>query len=290
MHMLQSLMFIEATLGSAITTTYISTTANHLANNLSCNNLASFLLKVPTADVELTTPTSPDLLELLPDRLELSDLAPSVHHYFQSSLAVSTHATYKAGLSKFYEFSVRYNISSPFLVSEQTLYYSTAFMANQGLSPQTERSYLLAACSMQISQGLPDPTEQSAMRIFARVQAGIRRTRALQPRVRLPITVIILQRVKRYLGSREHRHRLALWAISDSAFFGFFRLGVCVCRVLELPIKQLTQPPRESRLCREADPTFVENLKQVIPLPSVQHPWPFCAKMWNLLLNSMLST
>ena len=37
---------------------------------------------------------------------------------------------------------------------------------------------------------------------------------------------------------------------------------MCVCRVLELPIKQLTQPPRESRLRREADPTFVENLKQ----------------------------
>ena len=32
--------------------------------------------------------------------------------------------------------------------------------------------------------------------------------------------------------------------------------------LLELPVKQLAQPPRESRLLREADPTFVQNLKQ----------------------------
>lgn len=30
---------------------------------------------------------------------------------------------------------------------------------------------------------------------------------------------------------------------------------------MELPVKQLSQPPRESRLLREADPTFVQNLK-----------------------------
>ena len=32
--------------------------------------------------------------------------------------------------------------------------------------------------------------------------------------------------------------------------------------LLELPVKQLAQPSWESRLLREADPTFVENLKQ----------------------------
>lgn len=30
---------------------------------------------------------------------------------------------------------------------------------------------------------------------------------------------------------------------------------------MELPVAQLSQPPRESRLLREADPTFVRNLK-----------------------------
>jgi len=31
---------------------------------------------------------------------------------------------------------------------------------------------------------------------------------------------------------------------------------------MEIPVSQLSQPPRESRLLREADPTFVHNLKQ----------------------------
>ena len=31
---------------------------------------------------------------------------------------------------------------------------------------------------------------------------------------------------------------------------------------MEIPVKQLSQPPRESRLLRKADPTFVQNLKQ----------------------------
>ena len=30
---------------------------------------------------------------------------------------------------------------------------------------------------------------------------------------------------------------------------------------MDLPVSQLTQPPRESQLLREADPTFVRNLK-----------------------------
>jgi hypothetical protein len=32
--------------------------------------------------------------------------------------------------------------------------------------------------------------------------------------------------------------------------------------LMQLPLKQLVQPPKESRLIREPDPTFVKNLKQ----------------------------
>ena len=31
---------------------------------------------------------------------------------------------------------------------------------------------------------------------------------------------------------------------------------------MQLPLKQLMQPPKESRLIREPDPTFIKNLKQ----------------------------
>ena len=43
---------------------------------------------------------------------------PSVEGYFQKSLASSTHTTYKAALKRFYSFCSRYNILSPFPVTE----------------------------------------------------------------------------------------------------------------------------------------------------------------------------
>ena len=42
---------------------------------------------------------------------------------------------------------------------------------------------------------------------------------------------------------------------------GNYILSLCYAGMMELPVKQLSQPPRESRLLREADPTFVRNLK-----------------------------
>ena len=55
MHLLRRLMFIEAELGFAIEVTYINTKANSLADDLSCDNLALFLSKVPQSD---KTPTA----------------------------------------------------------------------------------------------------------------------------------------------------------------------------------------------------------------------------------------
>ncbi len=110
-------------------------------------------------------------------QLDQYNLAPVVQEYFQRGLASSTQSTCKAALKKFYMFCTKYDISTPFPVTEQILCYFSAFLANQGLSPQTEKSYLAAVYSMQISLGLPDPQEQSLMLILKRVQAGIRRVR-----------------------------------------------------------------------------------------------------------------
>lgn len=64
MHLLRCLVFIEATLSFTITATYINTKANSLADDLSRDNLASFLSKVPEADrVPTVVPTK--LLDLL---------------------------------------------------------------------------------------------------------------------------------------------------------------------------------------------------------------------------------
>ena len=243
MHLLRCLVFIEATFNFSIAPMYISTKENVLADDLSYNCLASFFSKVPHAD-HVPTPAPTQLLDLLLEQqaLDQSDLAPAVQGYFQQGLASSTQSTYKAALKKFYMFCTKYDILTPFPVTEQILCYFSAFLANQGLSPQTGKSYLAAVRSMQISLGLLNLREQSLMPILKRVQAGIHRVRmerGTQPHIRLPITLEVLRRIHHHLTSSRHPHQQLLWAISTLAFFGFFRLGELLPD--KLPFNPLSQ-------------------------------------------------
>ena len=64
MHLLRCLVFVEATHKCFLHPTYINTKANHLADDLSRDNLSSFLSKVPNPDPQ-PTPISQPLLDLL---------------------------------------------------------------------------------------------------------------------------------------------------------------------------------------------------------------------------------
>ena len=48
-----------------------------------------------------------------------------------------------------------------------------AFLAYEGLAPQTGKGYMAAVRSMQISLGLLDLRDQSSLPMLKRVQAGI---------------------------------------------------------------------------------------------------------------------
>ena len=131
-------------------------------------------------------------------------------------------------MRRFHAFCVTYNVWDPFPLTEHLLCSFVAFLADQGLAPQTGKSYLAALRSMQISLGLPDPRDQSSLPILKRVLAGISRARAqsgLQPRIRLPITIQVLARINTALSESSRRDKVVLWAVAASAFFGFFRLG-----------------------------------------------------------------
>ena len=65
-HMLRTLAFIEARHTFSLCPEYISTTHNHLADDLSRDKLASFLSKVPNADAT-ATPLPTQLVDLLLD-------------------------------------------------------------------------------------------------------------------------------------------------------------------------------------------------------------------------------
>jgi hypothetical protein len=117
-------------------------------------------------------------------------------------------------------FSSRYNVSDPFPVTEYLLCCFATFLANEGLAPQSIKSYLAAVRNTQLSLGLPDPREQSAFPV-SRARLG----RQQPSRVRLPITGQVLRRVKADLEQSGHPERTVIWAVCCVAFFGFFRLG-----------------------------------------------------------------
>ena len=82
MHLLRCLAFVEAQHQCHIQPTYINTKANHLADDLSRDNLASFLSKVPSAS-PTPAPISSSLLELLLDP-QADWISPSWRHQFSS--------------------------------------------------------------------------------------------------------------------------------------------------------------------------------------------------------------
>ena len=158
----------------------------------------------------------------------LASLAPTVQRYFHQGLAPSTQKTYSAALKNFNSFCQRFSVHTPFPVSEHLLCCFASFLADQGLAPQTGKAYLSAVRSMQISLGLPDPREQSSLPILKRVQAGISRARlagGTPPKIRLPITAHVLEKIRASLSDSSHPHKVQIWAIACMAFFGFFRLG-----------------------------------------------------------------
>jgi len=121
-----------------------------------------------------------------------------------------------------------YNVVSPFPVTEHVLCCFAAYLADQGLAPQTGSSYLAAVRNMQISLGLPDPRDSSSLPMLKRIQAGIKRARLgahTPPRIRLPITAPILEQIRTALDQSTLPQKTLFWKVAATAFYGFFRLG-----------------------------------------------------------------
>ena len=155
-------------------------------------------------------------------------MAGSVQRYFGQGLAPSTRKSYGTASRRFHAFCIKFSIDTPFPLSEYTLYCFAAFLADEGLAPQTAKCYLSAVRNMQLSLGLPDPRDQSSLPILKRVLTGISRARLSRQstlRVRLPITVPILSHIHSSLMQSSQPNRTLIWAIASAAFFGFFRLG-----------------------------------------------------------------
>ncbi len=131
-------------------------------------------------------------------------------------------------MRKFNAFCTLYTICTPFPVTEMLLCSFAVYLAELGLASQTIKGYLSAVRNTQLSLGLPDPRERSALPVLKRVQAGIQRVRAAKgppSRLRLPITAAVMERIRAQVQRSDLQRKELLWAICCTAFFGFFRLG-----------------------------------------------------------------
>lgn len=99
-----------------------------------------------------------------------------------------------------------------------------AFLASQGLSPQSVSVYLAGVRHLAVCAG-DKPEDRSQWPRLQYVIRGLARTRAnVGPRPRLPITGSILARLGRIWSEGSFQDRL-LWAASCVGFFGFLRSG-----------------------------------------------------------------
>lgn len=170
--------------------------------------------------------------------MDLAALEQAVQVYFKRGLAASTTRSYESAQRRYLDFCSVAKIT-PIPVSQYAACLFVAFLAQQGLRPQSIQVYLAAVRHLQISEGLGGPPRAEWPQLQYVVR-GVKRTRAGDPvRSRLPITPAVLKLIKAVCMAappeKRFEHTL-LWAVSCTAFFGFLRSGEVTARPGEIPV------------------------------------------------------
>lgn len=159
--------------------------------------------------------------------MDILQLEESVSGFLAKALAPSTLRTYGAGQRRFMTFCNAAGVS-PLPVSEQSLCMFVAWLAKDGLTHQTIKSYLSAVRHFHILARYGDPFAGDPFPILQYVLRGIKRTptqTARQPR--LPITPQILRILKQrwQTTAANDSDYIMFWAACCMGFFGFMRAG-----------------------------------------------------------------
>ena len=136
MHLLRCLVFVEAQIGCQLYGVYIDIHSNHLADDLSWDNLFSFLSKMSASQLPPVPSCSAFFSTPRPIGYRRNGVIGSALF-----LATSTHRTYNAAMKHFYVFCTKFNVVSPFPASEHLMCCFAAFLADEGLAPQTGKDY-----------------------------------------------------------------------------------------------------------------------------------------------------
>ena len=154
-------------------------------------------------------------------RLDALNLGPVVWELFSAGLA-PTRQNYRSGTRRHLKFCRTQQIEVPFPVSERTLCQLIAWLHTQHLASSTVKNYLAAVRHSQIALGLGD-RKIGSMTQLEYVIRGMKRKTQTTRRMRLPISPVMLQGVRRIWQQHPNPRDAAMLC-----FFGFLRVGEIV--------------------------------------------------------------
>ena len=149
----------------------------------------------------------------------------TVQELLESGVAPSTASAYRSGARRYNSFCTRTGLTA-FPLTETVVCRFVAHLHQSQLSLSSIRLYLSAIRFFQIAYGFGNPHLESFHRLHYVVR-GVARTQPRSGRAsRLPITVEILQHLRRAWSSHSpHYEAVMLWAACTLGFFAFLRAG-----------------------------------------------------------------
>ena len=152
-------------------------------------------------------------------------LQATISFYYQRGLAPSTQKLYHVGQQRYIHFcSQHYLTALP--STEFTLLSFAAYLAKHNIMYSTIKVYISAIRNLHVMSGQHHHFANQLTPRLEQVLRGIKRDQSsrLPARVRLPITIQIMQQIKENLLKRPHDYNnILMWAICCTAFFGFLR-------------------------------------------------------------------
>ena len=152
--------------------------------------------------------------------LDVGRLEAVAKELCHASLAPNSNKTYKSAQKIFKNFCLSCG-RSPLPASEQLLILFVADLADR-VCYTTARTYLAAVRHMHIAQGYGDPLKGCLQ--LELVLKGLKRQRPRSQDTRLPITPLVLLRIKSVLDKEPYKYdNILLWAACCLGFFAFLR-------------------------------------------------------------------
>lgn len=156
-----------------------------------------------------------------------TDLHRKAHQYFTRGLATNTTRAYAAGRERFKSFCQALQLPAV-PTTESTLLLFITHLATTNIAHTTIKVYLSAIRHVHVSAGLHVHFGHQLTPRLQLTLKGIQKSQIAShpPKVRLPITLQIMQDIKHYLAQQPQSHdNILLWAACCLAFFGFLRVS-----------------------------------------------------------------